>query len=68
MHENEQALFGALFPSLDLFQIFYMPSHGYRSALIARELQAAVDEEVGGIDFVLKVRPGHSVHLLEFLN
>jgi len=38
MNENEQALFEALFPALDLFQVVYMPSHGYLNALIAREL------------------------------
>ena len=40
MHENEQGLFEALFPALDLFQVVYMPSHGYLNALIARELLA----------------------------
>lgn len=40
MNENEQALFEALLPALDLFQIVYMPSHGYLNALLARELLA----------------------------
>jgi len=40
MNESEQALFEALFPALDLFQVVYMPSHGYINALIARELLA----------------------------
>jgi hypothetical protein len=40
MNENEQALFEALIPALDLFQLVYMPSHGYLNALIARELLA----------------------------
>jgi hypothetical protein len=40
MNETEQGLFEALFPALDLFQIVYMPSHGYLNALIARELLA----------------------------
>lgn len=40
MNENEQAIFEALFPALDLFQVVYMPSHGYLNALIARELLA----------------------------
>lgn len=38
MNENEQALFEVLVPALDLFQVVYMPSHGYLNALIAREL------------------------------
>jgi hypothetical protein len=40
MNDNERALFEALFPALDLFQVVYMPSHGYLNALIARELLA----------------------------
>lgn len=38
MNEDEQVLFEVLFPALDLFQVVYMPSHGYLDALIAREL------------------------------
>ena len=38
MNENEQMLFEVLVPALDLFQVVYMPSHGYLDALIAREL------------------------------
>jgi len=40
MNENEQLLFEVLFPALYLFQVVYMPSHGYLEALIARELLA----------------------------
>ena len=38
MNEDEQSLFEALVSVLDLFQVVYMPSHGYLNALIAREL------------------------------
>ena len=33
-----------------------------------RDVQAAVDEVAEGIDLILRVLLGHSVHLLEFLN
>jgi hypothetical protein len=46
MNESEQILFEALFPALDLFQVIYMPSHGYLNALIARELLAWLNSNV----------------------
>ena len=40
MNESEQGTFEVLIPALDLFQVVYMPSHGYLNALLARELLA----------------------------